>query len=90
LEESSLKRPKPSPHNGVKQSPYSSQENNIQTFTITQFSGIAPLIAEGKMFFSVVAKQVTNYLLSTKYIDTSSKKAGIPEFPSCVENSTMI
>lgn len=45
---------------------------------------------EGKIFFSVVAKRLTNYLLSNCYIDTSCQKAGVPGFPGCVEHSTMI
>lgn len=57
---------------------------------INQFRGIALLNVEGKIFFSVVAKCLTNYLLSNCYIDTSCQKAGVPGFPGCVEHSTMI
>ncbi|KAK0150885.1 hypothetical protein N1851_008007 [Merluccius polli] len=42
------------------------------------------------MFFSVVAKRMTSYLLENSYIDTSCQKVGIPGFPGCVEHSAMI
>lgn len=45
---------------------------------------------EGKIFFTVVAKRMTNYLLANNYIDTSCQKAGVPGFPGCVEHSAMI
>ena len=57
---------------------------------INQFRGMALLNVEGKIFFSVVAKRMTSYLLENSYIDTSCQKAGIPGFPGCVEHSTMI
>ena len=57
---------------------------------ISQFRGIALLNVEGKMFFSVVAKRMTSYLLENSYIDTSCQKAGIPGFCGCVEHSSMI
>lgn len=57
---------------------------------ISQFRGIALLNVEGKIFFSVMAKRMTSYLLANNYIDTSCQKAGIPGFPGCVEHSAMI
>lgn len=43
-----------------------------------------------EIFFSVLAKRMTTYLLENNYIDTSCQKAGVPGFPGCVEHSTMI
>lgn len=57
---------------------------------IGQFRNIALLNVEGKIFFSVLAKRMTNYLLHNNYIDTNCQKAGVPGFPGCVEHSTMI
>lgn len=57
---------------------------------INQFRGIALRNVEGKIFFFVVAKQVTNSLLENNFINTSCQKAGVPGFPSCMEHSTMI
>lgn len=42
------------------------------------------------MFFSVMAKHMTNYLLANNYIDTGCQKAGVPAFPGCVAHSSMI
>ncbi len=58
--------------------------------TIEQFRSIAPLNVEGKMFFSVMARRMTNYITENNYIDTSCQKAGIPGFPGCVELASMI
>lgn len=55
----------------------------VSTFTpkdshnISQFRGKDILNAEGKIFFSVMAKPVTNYLQANNYIDTSCQKAGV-------------
>ena len=57
---------------------------------INQFRGIDLLNMEGKIFFSLVAKLVTSYLLENNYINTSCQKAGVPGFPGCMEHSTMI
>lgn len=57
---------------------------------INQFRGIALLNVEGKIFFSGLARHMTNYLLSNKYVDTSCQKAGVPGFSGCLEHSAMI
>ncbi len=58
--------------------------------TISQFRSIALLNVEGKIFFSILAKRLTTYLISNGYIDTSCQKAGAPGFPGCVEHSAVI
>lgn len=57
---------------------------------LCQFRGIALLNVEGKIFFSILARHLTNFLLVNSYIDTSCQKAGVPGFPGCVEHSAMI
>ena len=57
---------------------------------ISQFRSIALLNVEGKIFFSILARRLTNYLTSNAYIDTSCQKAGVPGFPGCVEHSAVI
>ena len=57
---------------------------------IGQFRNIALLNVEGKIFFSILARRMTTYLMANGYIDTNCQKAGIPGFPGCVEHSAMI
>ncbi|XP_078617582.1 uncharacterized protein LOC144885536 [Branchiostoma floridae x Branchiostoma japonicum] len=58
--------------------------------TINQFRNISLLNVEGKLFFSVVAKRLTSFLIANKYIDTEVQKAGIPGSPGCSEHASMI
>ena len=46
-----------------------------------QYRHIALLNVEGKIFFAVMARRMTTYLLENGYIDTSCQKAGAPGFP---------
>lgn len=45
---------------------------------------------ERNIFFSVLAKRLTNFLMANDYIDASCQRAGIPGFPGCIEHSSMI
>ncbi len=58
--------------------------------TISQFRSIALLNVEGKIFFSILAKRLTTYLISNGYINTNCQKAGVPGFPGCMEHSAVI
>lgn len=58
--------------------------------TINQFRNIALLNMEGKIFFSILAKRMSNFIMGNGYIDTSCQKAGIPGFPGCIEHSSVI
>lgn len=60
------------------------------SMTIRQFRSIALLSVKGKIFFSVMARRMTSFLMENGYIDTSCQKAGIPGFPGCVQRATMI
>ncbi len=57
---------------------------------INQFRPICLLNVEGKIFFSVIAQRLSNYLERNKYVDTSIQKAGIPGFSGCLEHTSMI
>lgn len=58
--------------------------------SLSQFRGIALLNVEGNIFFSILARRMTSYFLTNKYVDTSCQKARVPGFPGCVEHSAMI
>lgn len=57
---------------------------------VGQFRNIALLNVEGKVFFSVLARRITTYLLENGYINTNCHTVGVPGFPGCVEYSTLI
>ncbi|XP_063049927.1 NACHT, LRR and PYD domains-containing protein 3-like [Engraulis encrasicolus] len=57
---------------------------------ISQFRSIALLNVEGKIFFSVLARRMTRYLLENGYIDTNCQKAGVSGFPGCVLEEEMV
>ena len=52
-----------------------------------QFRPISLLNVEGKIFFTVLAKRLTQFLLANSFISTSIQKAGFPGFPGCLEHS---
>ena len=58
--------------------------------TVTQFRTISLLNVEGKIFFAVLAKRMTQYLTSNQYIDTSVQKGGVPGFSGCVEHTSAL
>ncbi|RXN12199.1 reverse transcriptase [Labeo rohita] len=57
---------------------------------IDQFRVISLLSVESKIFFSIVAKRLSNFLLSNKYIDMSVQKGGIPGVPGCLEHTGVV
>ena len=62
----------------------------MQSGGITNFCPISLLNVEGKIFFGVLARRMTTFLLSNHYINTSVQKAGIPGFTGCLEHPQMI
>ncbi|KAL7869586.1 hypothetical protein AOLI_G00135740 [Acnodon oligacanthus] len=58
--------------------------------TIDQFRTISLLSVEGKIFFSIVARRLIDYLLRNLHIDTSVQKGGIPKVPGCLEHTGMV
>ena len=57
---------------------------------ISQFRTISLLNVEGKIFFSVLSKRLTNFLLKNNYVDTSVQKGGVPGFSGCIEHTSAI
>ena len=57
---------------------------------LSQFRPISLLNVEGKIFFSVLSRRLSNFVLANGYIDTSVQKAGIPGFPGCLEHASAI
>lgn len=45
------------------------------------------LSVASKIFFSVVAKKLYNFLLSNNYIDTVVQKGGVPGVPGCPDHT---
>ena len=62
----------------------------MQSRSITNCRPISLLNVEGKIFFEVLARHMTTFLMSNHYINTSVQKAGIPGFTRCLEHSQMI
>ena len=62
----------------------------LNSSSINQFRPISLLNVEGKIFFGVVAKRLTDYLTTNGYITSSIQKGGIPGVPGCLEHATMI
>ena len=57
---------------------------------MTQFRTISLLNVEGKIFFSVLSRRLTTYLLENKYIDTAVQKGDVPGFSGCIEHTSAI
>ena len=54
---------------------------------IEQFRSIFLLSTESKIFFSILSRRLSKYLLKNNYIDTLVQKGGIPGFPGCLEHT---
>ena len=57
---------------------------------IKQFRTISLLSVECKIFFSVVSKRLTNYMLANRYLDTSVQKGGAPGVSGCIEHTSVL
>ena len=57
---------------------------------IDQFRPISLLNVEGKIFFSVIAKRMTRFVINNRHVNTSIQKAGVVGFPGCIEHTTML
>ena len=57
---------------------------------IHQFRPISLLNVEGKIFFAVLARRLTSYVIQNNYIDRSVQKGGVPGVPGCIEHSSVI
>jgi hypothetical protein len=57
---------------------------------IEQFRTISLLSVEGKIFFAILSRRLTEFLLKNEYIDTSVQKGGIPKVPGCLEHTGVV
>ena len=57
---------------------------------LNQFRPISLLNVEGKIFFSIKASRLTEFVMSNQYVDISVQKGGIPGVPGCIEHTSMI
>lgn len=57
---------------------------------IDQFRIISLLSVEGKIFFSILARLLTDFLSSSSYINTSVQKGGISGVPGCQEHTGVV
>lgn len=57
---------------------------------LEQFRSIFLLSVEGKIFFGVLARRLTGFLLANTYIDSSVQKGGIPGVPGCLEHTGVV
>ena len=57
---------------------------------ITNFRPISLVNLEVIIFFWILARRMTTFLMSNHYINTSVQRAGILGFPGCLEHSQMI
>ena len=57
---------------------------------IKQFGTISLLSVEGKIFFAVLSKRLTKYMLSNRYLDTSVQKGRAPGVSGCVDHTSVL
>jgi hypothetical protein len=67
---------------------FTPKERNSKS--VNQFRTISLLNVEGKIFFAILARSLTSYLTSNKYINTSIQKGGVPRFSSFVKHTSAI
>ena len=58
------------------------KNSTVSTIFITQ--------GEGKIFFGVIAKRMTRFVINNGYVNTSIQKTEVPGFPGCIEHTTML
>lgn len=63
------------------------EENSTK---LKQFRSISLLSMEGKIFFSVLSRRMTEYLLKNAYIENSVQKRGIPGVSRCLEHTGVV
>ena len=63
------------------------EENSIG---ISAFCPISLLNVDGKIFFGILARRLSKFLIGNGYIDMSIQKAGVPGSPGGIEHTAMI
>lgn len=62
----------------------------LNSTRLDQFREISLLDVEGKIFWSIIAKRLTTYLLANDFIDPSVQKGGVPGYSGCLEHTAAI
>ena len=57
---------------------------------IDQFRIISLLNTEGKIFFSILSRRLSKFLIMNEYIDTSVQKGGVAGMPGCIEHTGVV
>ncbi|XP_039590572.1 uncharacterized protein LOC120514312 [Polypterus senegalus] len=63
------------------------EENSTK---LEHFRSISLLSVEGKIFFSILARRMTDFLLKNGYIDTSVQKGAIPGVAGCLGHTGVV
>jgi len=63
---------------------------SAKTDTPADFRPIALGNADGKVFFTLVQRRLTKYMLDNKYLDRSVQKGFIPRTAGCVDHATLL
>ena len=58
--------------------------------SVEKFRTISLLNVEGKIFFSLKADRITDFLVKNKYINASIQKGGIPNVSGCIEHTAIL
>ena len=58
--------------------------------SVEKFRTISLLNVEGKIYFGILSKRITKYLMKNYYIDTSIQKGGIPGISGCLEHTSLL
>ena len=58
--------------------------------SVNKFRTISLLNVEGKLFFSMKADRITDFVLARGYIDPSIQKGGIPGVSGCLEHTALL
>ena len=57
---------------------------------IDQFKIISLLNTEEKIFFSILSRRLSKFLIMNEYIDTSVQKGGVAGMPGCIEHTGVV
>ena len=57
---------------------------------IDQFRIILLLNTERKIFFSILSRRLSKFLIMNEYVDTSVQKEGVAGMPGCIEHTGVV
>ena len=60
-----------------------------ESVTLEQFRPISLLNVEGKIFFAVLARRLSDFLVGNGFVDSSVQKGAVAGVPGCLEHSAM-